>query len=201
MVTPDITPSKLLEHKDYSHKDIETVPDARSILKLLDRGKECENEVELQLLKVCVANVLNDRTQTQQRYGDTWPVFEKVDALGVARRIFQNRQRRVRVEEMDRVWKQEKKLYVKLHVASPDFNGKEAHVIAINATHAMVITSPNNGKSILVKKDKCEIIEYKDFIFDATDEYQAFPKGAAAPPGFSYDMSLSDRPYNLYKKL
>ncbi len=81
-------------------------------------------------------------------------------------------------------------------------NGLSAYVIGLDSEFAHVITAPNRGKPIKVKKGKCEISAWKSFEFSPETYFQAFPLGMPAPPGLAVDMDISgERGYNLYKKM
>ena len=80
-------------------------------------------------------------------------------------------------------------------------NCYEPLLIKLDDDGAYVITTPNNGRPIWVKKTKCRKQEYKEFqFFKDSPHPQAFPTFIRAPPGLIYGSDFS-LPYNTYKKM
>lgn len=207
-----ITPAEFLEGADYSEKDFESVSDAQHILNLLNCDT-CRNILDKNDFYKCAKDVLNSDDCRAKLRGNTWPAVQKVNALEVSQRIFNKRSQRLEAAEERARFTEEKEepptptlkvgqRVILKELKSEHMNGRSAHIIRLDGEHAIVITSPNDGFPIKVKRANCDgNVPWQNFQFKPTDKFQAFPIGAQAPSGLSFDMDLGNRGYNLYKRL
>lgn len=217
-----ITPSEFLEHRDYDVDDFKSITDAKHILKALNCDDLCKDVIEKNNYLKCSADTINsDACRRKSRSEKEWPAIEHVNALKTALTIYQNRKKRIDAADRnakrnaERKEEQIFKLYQHVtlqNMKSEKYNGMSAWIIRMEGEYFYVITSPNEGSPIKVKKEKCRSEKWKDFDFQPIKSLQAYPKytpfSSTAPPfyqttpipaGLKVEMNMtSERMYNLY---
>lgn len=200
-----VTPLRFFSFNDYTPNDIVTISNGKKILTELGANCGTQNHSKEEFFK-CVADKINEKFVAEEKL---W----KTDVAIIAQYIYQNREERVKNEPgqaqrfCDKVELCKVGHCVNLHLKEGEytddiqkFDKQTAWIIQVMDNGFLrVITSPNDGYPIDVRKKDCTYQNSLPFPFIPMSYLQAYPASAVVPAGLNIKTEFGRPQYNQYK--